>query len=126
MVERGMVVVPTLAIRSPEELEVALANLRAFTQSGGRAIYGTDLGNSGTSPGIDQHELRLMASAGMSPMDVLRSATVAAAEWLNLSSTGSLECGRDADIIVLGRDPLDRLKAVADVKMVFRKGRRVA
>jgi imidazolonepropionase-like amidohydrolase len=125
MIAEGMTVVPTLAIRSGKELDVALENLRNFTQNRGRVVYGTDLGNAGTAPGIDERELFLMAAAGMSPPEILQSATVGAGEWLNLDSAGILEVGRDADIITVGGDPLDHLGALSDVEMVFRRGRRV-
>jgi imidazolonepropionase-like amidohydrolase len=125
MIGQGMSVVPTLAIRSGEELQVALGNLRNFSQRGGRVVYGTDLGNAEIAPGIDERELLLMAAAGMSPLEIVRSATVGAAEWLKLDATGILEAGRDADIIAVGGDPLDHLGALSDVKMVFRRGRRV-
>ena len=125
MVDRGLTVVPTLAIRRDKELEVALTNLRNFTRSGGRVVYGTDLGNTGSSPGIDLREVQLMAEAGMSTVAILHSATVGAADWMNLSSTGVLEAGRDADIIGFAGDPLDGVSSLGEPRTVVKKGRRV-
>ncbi|MEA2509410.1 MAG: hypothetical protein QOG21_1492 [Actinomycetota bacterium] len=124
--QQGMTVVPTLAIRTGAELAAAVRNVRSFVAAGGRVVYGTDLGNAGPHPGIDAGEISHMASAGMSPHSIIASATTGAAEWLQLESTGVLEPGRDADIIVVRDDPLHDLACLSDPKMVFRKGRRVA
>jgi imidazolonepropionase-like amidohydrolase len=124
MVQQGMAVVPTLAIRSGRELQVAVENLHRFRKAGGRVLYGTDLGNAGTAPGIDGNEIALMAASGMAPAEIVRSATSGSAQWSELSSTGILEAERDADVIVVGGDPLSNLAALGDVKMVFRRGRR--
>jgi imidazolonepropionase-like amidohydrolase len=125
MVQQGMTVVPTLAIRAGAELAAAIRNVESFVAAGGRVVYGTDLGNAGPRPGIDAGEIAHMASAGMSPHSIIASATTGAAEWLQLGSTGILERGRDADIIIVRDDPLHDLASLSDPKMVFRKGRRV-
>jgi imidazolonepropionase-like amidohydrolase len=124
MVDQDMTVIPTLAIRSGRELDVAVENVRNFRSAGGRVIYGTDLGNAGTTPGIDNNEVALMAAAGMTPAEIINSATVSSATWLQLSSTGNLEPGRDADVIAVRGDPLRDLGALGKVEIVFRRGRR--
>lgn len=124
MVDQDMAVLPTLAIRFGRELDVAVENLRNFRRAGGRVIYGTDLGNAGTTPGIDKNEVALMAAAGMTPADIIHSATASSARWLQLSSTGILEPGRDADVIAVRGDPLGELAALGDVAIVIRRERR--
>lgn len=125
MVASDMTVVPTLAIRGGQELRVAVANLTAFASAGGRIVYGTDLGNAGPAPGIDRREIGHMSAAGMTPHDIIASATVTASRWLKLGATGALEPGRDADIIAVTGDPLKDLRALNHLTMVFRRGRRV-
>jgi imidazolonepropionase-like amidohydrolase len=48
-------------------------NLRRLREAGAIVVYGTDLGNEGTSPGIDAEELSLLASAGLSFDEILGS-----------------------------------------------------
>ncbi|MEA2485578.1 MAG: hypothetical protein QOD46_689 [Actinomycetota bacterium] len=126
MVDQPMTVVPTMAIRTGTELDVAVQNLANFVAAGGRVVYGTDLGNAGPGPGIDPGEIAHMASAGMSPRAIIASGTTVAAEWLQLGDTGVLECGRNADLIAVQGDPVSDLSALSDPEMVFRRGRRLA
>jgi imidazolonepropionase-like amidohydrolase len=122
MAER-IVIVPTLSIRFGHDRRTATRNLEAFLHAGGRVVYGTDLGNEGPRPGIDHTEIHAMSEAGMSPHDVIRSATVDAAEWLGLPTKGALEIGRDADIIGVEGNPAQDITALTRVKLVVREGR---
>ena len=126
MATAGMVVVPTLSIRTGRELGVAVDNLRRFREAGGRIVYGTDLGNQGPSPGIDRIEVTAMADAGLSTRDVIASATVVASEWLGLHDRGILEPARRADVVAVPRSALEDPAQLTDVRMVWRRGRRVS
>lgn len=126
MVEAGMTVVPTLSIRFGRDREIAVANLARFRAAGGNVVYGTDLGNEGPEPGIDRTEVRAMADAGFSTVDVVRAATVDAARHLGLASKGVLAEGMDADVVAVPVDALDRPERLSEVTMVWREGRRVA
>ncbi|MGI9018632.1 MAG: amidohydrolase family protein [Euzebya sp.] len=117
--QAGIVVVPTLEIRGRDP-GAAMA-LAAFRQAGGRVLYGTDLGNGGTNPGIESGEVRLLLEAGMTPQEILDSATSAPADYLQLD-TGRLEPGRAADLVVLGSDPFADPAAYDDVRMVLANG----
>jgi imidazolonepropionase-like amidohydrolase len=60
---------------------------------------------------------------GLSAADALRSATVAAAELLNMSDRiGALDAGKYADLIAVDGDPLADLKAVENVRLVMKEG----
>lgn len=74
------------------------ARLRALREAGMRVAYGTDLGNTGTRPGIDERELRLLAEAGVDPV---RAATADAAELLGLPELGRLSVGSPASLIAV-------------------------
>jgi imidazolonepropionase-like amidohydrolase len=117
MVASGMAVVPTLSCRFGHERRTAIGNLVRFREAGGKVIYGTDLGNEGPRPGIDRREVEGMVHAGYSVSDVIRSATVDAAEWLGLNDRGALMPGRLADIVAFG-DALDVTEPLA----VWRRG----
>lgn len=78
--------------------EVPPERLRELHDAGARIAYGTDLGNDGTSPGIDAGELALLGRAGLDP---LRAATRDAAELLGLRDLGSLSVGSAASLIAV-------------------------
>lgn len=122
MVEQGIVVVPTLSIRFERDKRIAIDNTRRFLQAGGRVVYGTDLGNAGPEPGIDGREVEAMGEAGMTSEEIVRSATVAAADWLGLERIGALAEGRFADIVAVSGAPLEDVRALTRVEMVWRRG----
>ena len=63
---------------------------------------------------------------GMSEMDAIRSATVAAAELLEMSDTlGTIEPGKMADIIAVDDSPLDDITVLENVSVVIKSGMRV-
>ena len=124
MVDAGTTIVPTLSIRFGRDREIAVANLARFRSSGGRVVYGTDLGNEGPAPGIDRTEVGAMADAGYSAIEIVRAATVDAARHLGLHGKGVLAPGHDADVVCVPLDALEHPKLLSDVKMVWREGRR--
>lgn len=124
MVAAGMTIVPTLSVRVGADLERAVDNLVRFLGAGGKVVYGTDLGNAGPVPGFDPTEIAAMSAAGMSPHQILVSATSAAAELLGLGDTGILAEGMSADIVALGGHPLQEPDDLTNIAMVWRRGRR--
>ena len=124
MVEQGMTIVPTLSVRVGEDLDRAVDNLVRFLGAGGKVVYGTDLGNAGPVPGFDPTEIAAMSAAGMSPHQILVSATVDAASLLGLDDRGILAVGMTADIVALGGRPLEDPGDLTNVTMVWRQGRR--
>jgi imidazolonepropionase-like amidohydrolase len=109
------------AIRFPEPYARMQRFVQRFARAGGRLVAGTDKPGSAPIPGVDLHaELRLLGEAGLSPMQVLQSATAHAAVALARGDIGVLEAGRRADLLIFDEDPLARpdglLRAVAVVK----------
>ncbi len=125
MVEAGMGVVPTLSCFFGRRRLRAIANLARLREAGGRAIYGTDLGNQGPRPGIDRREVNAMHKAGYSGQDIVRAATVDAAAWMGLAERGSIAPGKVADLVAVGGNPLERAGDLTKVEGVWRAGSRV-
>lgn len=122
MAEAGMTVVPTLSIFSGRARRIAIDNLRRFAALGGRIVYGTDLGNEGPRPGIDPREVKGMATAGLTSLDIVAAATTVSATWLGLDGIGTLAAGNHADVIAVPAAALEDARRLTDVSMVFRRG----
>jgi imidazolonepropionase-like amidohydrolase len=108
-------------------LEVAKANLKRLRDAGVRIAMGTDTGPAGRFQGYFEHlELEYMAAAGLSPMQVIVSATSDAARCMNVADRfGALRPGLAADFIVLGRNPLDDIRNTRSLESVWVGGTRV-
>ncbi len=90
-------------------------------QGGVNVAFGTDSGVS--KHGLNAGELSLMVQAGYSPEEALRSATVTAAEHIEMSDQiGTLEAGKYADMVVLRSDPLEDIDAVKSIRVVIKGG----
>ena len=114
---------------TPAQFEKARAAAGNAEKSFARAIregvkiaFGTD---TGVSPhGRNAEEFALMVRNGMQPMAAIKSATVDAAELLGRSSTiGTIESGKDADIVAVEGDPLGNIRLLENVGFVMKWGR---
>ncbi|MBI1354166.1 MAG: amidohydrolase family protein [Acidobacteria bacterium] len=91
-----------------QALAMAETNLKKLEDGGVRIVFGTDSGPAARFEGYFEHmELQLMADAGLTPEQILRSATSDAANCLGLPKVGILEPGRFADFVVFGKSLLD-------------------
>ena len=110
----------------PESERVPRQNLKRLSDAGVTIAAGTDAGNIGTlhGPSIFR-ELRLMADAGLTPREVLASATAGGARVMGREKDlGAVAPGKLADLLILDRDPL---VDVANLEAIYRvvKGGRV-
>jgi imidazolonepropionase-like amidohydrolase len=98
------------------------SNLGRAYKAGVNIAFGTDSGVS--KHGTNAYEAVLMAEAGMSNMDIIKSATISGADLLGMSDKiGSLEVGKQADIIATDDSPLDDIKQLLDVDFVMKDGK---
>jgi imidazolonepropionase-like amidohydrolase len=84
-----------------------------------------NLGSHGQLQGIGAHwEMWMLGQGGMSPMQVLRSATINGAAYLGMDKEiGSLEKGKLADLVILNQNPLDDIRNSDNIKYVMVNGR---
>ncbi|MGH8222598.1 MAG: amidohydrolase family protein, partial [Woeseiaceae bacterium] len=107
-------------------LAQAQDNLRVMIGSGVPVAFGTDAGPPGRFPGYFEHvEFYLMTQAGLTPREVLMSATSVAAGCLGLSDVGALAAGRWADFVVLRENPLADIRNTRSIEAVYVAGNRV-
>lgn len=108
-------------------LEIAQANLARLAEAGVPIAFGTDSGPLGRFQGYFEHmEMQLMAEAGLTAEQILRSATGVAAECLGRDDIGTLEPGRRADFVMLGANPLEDVANLREITGVWVGGVRVA
>jgi imidazolonepropionase-like amidohydrolase len=95
-----------------------LAQVADMRRAGVGVLTGTDAPLRNSPPGFGLHEeLALLARGGMSPFEVLRSATYEPARYFNmLDSAGTIEPGRFADLVLLDADPLVN---IANTRRIF-------
>jgi imidazolonepropionase-like amidohydrolase len=127
--ERGVFVVPTLSTvfdgidrtkMEPYHYEkktrwsgTTKENIARAIESGLRIALGTD---SGMFPhGQNLRELLHLVSLGMSPMNAIIAGTRTSAEVMGLADrVGTLQVGKDGDLIVCDGDPLADIGVLAD------------
>jgi imidazolonepropionase-like amidohydrolase len=104
---------------------IALENLRKVWDAGIPVVMGTDAGNIGTLHGPSVfREMKLMQQAGLTPLQVLRSATVNGAKAMGMErELGIIAPGRLADLLVLDADPLADLDNLSKIHRVIKDGR---
>jgi imidazolonepropionase-like amidohydrolase len=115
------------AVRYKAALALAKANLKQLVDAGVRIAMGTDSGPAARFQGYFEHvELEHMASAGLTPMQVIVAATSDAATCMNVSDrVGALRAGLEADFLVLAKNPLDDIRNTRTLESVWIRGARV-
>lgn len=92
----------------------------------GRMAFGSDAGPFDTEFGHLEYNVHLARLAGLSPMESLQAVTRNAAQLCGLEAhAGTIETGKDADLLVLAGDPLEDVASLTRVAAVFRAGARV-
>lgn len=93
---------------------------KAFT-SGVKIAYGTD---AGVFPhGLNGRDFKYMVKYGLTPMQAIQSATINAADLLDLKNkTGSVTKGKFADIIAVDGDVIADISILEHVKFVMKDG----
>ena len=83
------------------------------------------LGAHGQLQGLGAHwELWMFVQGGMTPLEALRCATLSGARYLGMDADlGSIEKGKLADLVVLGKNPLENIRNSESVRYVMKNGR---
>jgi len=118
-------VAKAMAARKPvDPPKIAMANLKRVQDAGVTVVMGTDAGNIGTLHGPSVfREMRLMAESGLTPLEVLRSATWNAAKSMGLEGrAGEVEAGMLADLVILDADPLADISNLSHVYRTIKGG----
>jgi hypothetical protein len=92
-----------------------------IVRAGGRV----GVGSHGQLNGLGYHwEMWSLGMGGMTPMEILRAATLHGAEAIGLQSDlGSIEAGKLADFVVMDQNPLQNIRNTNTISMVMKNGR---
>jgi imidazolonepropionase-like amidohydrolase len=96
----------------------------ALHEAGCSILVGTDMNFIGVYPGITTHrEMELLTEAGLSPYEALKAATYNPAKCLGkLDEIGTISIGKQADVVLLTKNPLDNINDTQHIKGVMIHG----
>jgi imidazolonepropionase-like amidohydrolase len=136
LVEHGTFLVPTTRLadamdvsKAPPELQAKAAEMFPKARTSVKAAYdaGVKIAVGTDAPAIphgkNADELVALVDRGMSPLAVLRAATVTAAELINADDRGRLAEGLLADVIAVPGDPLADIGVTQKVSFVMKGGK---
>ena len=143
--ENNIVVVPTLIVhkelyKNPNDsyrvnrdninklrdvVKVHEENIKMAYEEGVTLLMGTDSGV--IDHGLNLHELKCLCDIGMSEKEAIAAGTINAAKFLDVDNKiGSISKGKDADLILTDKNPLDNIEYLSskdNIEMVIREGR---
>ena len=106
--------------------ENAKITFQRALKAGVKIAAGTDAGGSAARHGFFPREVELMVDCGMSPKAALEAATREAANLIGIQDqVGTLEVGKQADMVLIDGDPHSDPGALRNIWAVFQGGRRV-
>jgi imidazolonepropionase-like amidohydrolase len=107
-------------------LETGLEHCRRLIQMGLKVITGSDSSWGEYKLGNTPHEVQCLAMAGYTPMQAVTSVTGEAAAALGIDrDVGTIEAGKEADIVVVDGNPAVDVEDLWNVAEVFQAGRLV-
>ena len=109
--------------------EIDKINVRKLLNAGVRLGFGTDSGgdpNRFFIQGFFEHrQMELMRDAGLSPMQVIQTFSKNNSELLGIDRDfGTLARGKAADLLVLGKNPLDDVTNMRAIEAVYLGGKK--
>jgi imidazolonepropionase-like amidohydrolase len=128
---RGMIdhadEVPEYAVRKAHEVEAAAREgLRRTLREGVLHVCGTDAGTPFNPHGNAPRELMYMVAWGMTPLRAMQAGTANGAALLGLDAVGTVEAGKEADLVLYDGNPLEEMALLLTPRLVLRAGDVVA
>jgi len=103
-------------------IEIRRALIKELQKAGAGLLLGSDAPQVFNVPGFSlQRELRLLVAAGLSPYEALTTGTRNPATFLGLA-TGTVEPGREADLVLLDANPLKDIANTRRIHGVMLRG----
>jgi imidazolonepropionase-like amidohydrolase len=113
---------PEIAAKGKAAGDAHIEMMKRAIATGVKIALGTDSGV--TAHGLNAQEFALLVQRGMTPHAALGAGTIEAATLLGLEkSIGSIEPGKDADLVAVPGDVLADIKSTEHVVFVMRAGK---
>jgi imidazolonepropionase-like amidohydrolase len=114
---------PVLTLRGTHMLARLAETVQRAHRLGVKIVTGADTQYGPESLSRISGEVAYLVELGLTPVEALRAATTLAADLLGLAArTGAIQTGMEADLIVVERNPLQDVRALADVLVVISNG----
>jgi hypothetical protein len=109
---------------STEFYEAAKKQIQMANEIGVPIMAGTDVTDSYTFAGFSMHdELKELTESGLTNLEALQSATIIPAKFANLDENfGTIESGKNADLIILEKNPLENITHSSSISGVLING----
>ncbi len=99
-------------------------SFRMAVEFGVPIAMGSDAGTVFNDHGLSARELEYMVRCGMTPMQAIKAGTSEGAKLLRLADKiGTIEVGKEADIIAVEGNPLEDISVITNVKTVVARGK---
>lgn len=122
--ERPGFYTPEVAQKALEVGPIMRNAVKIASDRGVKIAFGTDAGVN--DHGTNAYEAVLMYEAGMPRRDILVAATINAADLMDITDiTGTIEAGKDADIIAVSGNPLEDISALLTPVFVMARGNEI-
>ena len=113
------------------KLEDAFASVMALHKAGVDILAGCDVSEpipilGGLAHGASlHHELQLLVSAGLTPIEALKAATSNPARRFGLNDRGRIVPGARADLVLIDGDPTPNISDTLSIEAIWRQGVRL-
>jgi imidazolonepropionase-like amidohydrolase len=111
---------PVLRKKAEALAPIARKSIETAIRAGVKIAFSTDGPTKNNDP---WREFASLVKRGMTPVQAIQSATIRAAELLEVDDRGRLAPGLLADIIAVAGDPTQQIDAMKDVRFVMKDGR---
>lgn len=139
IVERGIAVAPTLVMMEafshsgrngylPEHYKNAENAVRTLHRCGVTLLAATDANEGSFAPAVAYgssmyREAELLCKAGLTPVEVLESATSRVCEVFNIDGIGSATVGKKATLVLVNGRPDKDITAIKNIKQIWINGK---
>jgi imidazolonepropionase-like amidohydrolase len=126
-----LIMMKGVAQKLKRDFDAACKTVSALHSAGVSILVGTDADNAPGVPAAVPHgeslhdELELLVACGLSTAEVLRAATSLPAKFFGLHDRGVIRPGYRADLVLIGGDPIEDIKATTLIQRVWIAGQEI-